>query len=448
MLAACSGPAATTAIAPPATGTKPAASQPVATAAKNSPTPSESRVIQVIESPRAASAPVSSPPIAPVASIAPSEPPPPVATPGLSPPLPLPPAPVTDPAQANRPTTIAVLLPLSGPQAGLGTSLFNAMQMALFDMADENLVLVPFDSKGNADGAQAAAQSALAQHPDVILGPLFATETRAVTALARPAGVRVLALTTDSTAVGDGTFALGFLPGPQAIQVIRHAQSQGYSRIAVLAPNNDYGRKVVDSLSAEPTVAPALAAIQFYDPTLPDAIGAVRSVMRTDPRRPGDPGFDALFLPADGNHARLIAAALPQAGVNKGQVRLLGTMLWDDGRTPQDPQLGGSWFATTAAAGHAEFEARYQRSFGARPPRLASLAYDVMAIAAVMGHKTPHDFSVPVLTHPMGFAGVDGLFRLLPDGSNDRRYAIDEIQSLGGPPREVVQPPVSFGSGV
>ena len=48
------------------------------------------------------------------------------------------------------------------------------------------------------------------------------------------------------------------------------------------------------------------------------------------------------------------------------------------------------------------------------------------------------------LTRPSGFAGVDGLFRLLPDGTSERGLAILEVQD--GAPRMIDAAPRSFAT--
>jgi hypothetical protein len=48
------------------------------------------------------------------------------------------------------------------------------------------------------------------------------------------------------------------------------------------------------------------------------------------------------------------------------------------------------------------------------------------------------------LTNPSGFAGIDGLFRFKPDGTNDRGLAVMRVASGG--PQIVSPPPKSFST--
>jgi hypothetical protein len=49
-----------------------------------------------------------------------------------------------------------------------------------------------------------------------------------------------------------------------------------------------------------------------------------------------------------------------------------------------------------------------------------------------------------VLTNASGFAGIDGLFRFRPDGTNQRGLAVLRVTSTGG--QMISPPPKSFGA--
>jgi len=379
----------------------------------------------------------------------PPTPPPPVAAvpppaPKAEPkpaPKPQPPAPKPAPQVATPGAIqVAVLLPLSGNAATLGNAMLNAAQLALFELADNELTLLPFDSKGTAEGAEAAARQALAQHVDIIVGPLFAAEVRAVASVAAPAHISVLSLSADRSVAGNGTYVMGFLPGPQAIAVSDFAAAAGKLRQAVLAPANDYGRRVATELNnAAQPLGVSLGPIEYYDPAALDLAPVLKRLLAG--RKGDDIGFDALLLPDDGARLRRVGEQWAAQGIEPGQVQLLGTMLWDEAKLGEP--FAGAWFAAAPAAGFADFSRRYQAAFAAEPPRLASLAYDAAALTMVLARRNGHDFSVGFLTNPQGFAGVDGLFRLKPDGTIERAYAIKQVVP-GAAAREIQPAATSF----
>ena len=61
----------------------------------------------------------------------------------------------------TRHRKIALLLPLSGPRARIGRELLDAAQIALFDLAGEEIAIFPLDTNGTPEGAAAAATEAV-----------------------------------------------------------------------------------------------------------------------------------------------------------------------------------------------------------------------------------------------------------------------------------------------
>ncbi|MCP5916117.1 penicillin-binding protein activator, partial [Klebsiella pneumoniae] len=83
---------------------------------------------------------------------------------------------------------VALLVPLTGPNGGVGRSIANATQLALLDTRSEKVRITTYDT---AAGAAAAAQRAIAEGNRLILGPLLADDVRAVAPIARGAKVPV-----------------------------------------------------------------------------------------------------------------------------------------------------------------------------------------------------------------------------------------------------------------
>ena len=94
----------------------------------------------------------------------------------------------------------------------------------------------------------------------------------------------------------------------------------------------------------------------------------------------------------------------------------------------EDMLLGG-WFAAPEPDADDAFNGRYHDAFGTNPPQLASLAYDAVALVALLSGGEPyHRFTQGALMDPNGFAGVDGIFRFNADGTSERGLAVLEVR--------------------
>lgn len=374
---------------------------------------------------------------------------------------PLPAAPTLTPPGSPDAIRIGFLAPMSGPNAGLGRALFDAAQMALFDLADNRLVLLPRDTEGNPEKAAEAARRVIAEGAQIIIGPLFANEAAAAGLVARERNIKVLSFSTDRSVAGGGVYLLGFTPDQQVERVISYARTRGLTRFAAIAPDSPYGNAVmqaattavqaaggemlrqdrypVDSSDLTPSVRRFAAALRSLPPRSLEA----PPVEGVDPNiaRP----VDAVLMPEGGARLRALAPLLPFFDIDPRAVRFLGTGLWDDPSLSTEPALVGGWYAGPAPEGFAEFARRFEQGFGRRPPRLASLAYDATALVGVLARRT--DTATPFddtgLANPDGFAGYDGIFRFQTSGLVQRGLAVLEIQRRGG--GRVIDPaPASF----
>lgn len=362
---------------------------------------------------------------------------------------------------------VALLLPLSGQHARVGTALLNAAQLALFDIPEERFALLVRDTGGTPQGAVAAAREVVAQGASLILGPLFATEVRAMAPEAQRAGVTVISFSNDRSVAGNGVFVMGLEPQIQVARVVEYASRQGIRSFAVLAPASAYGNAVQRAMQeAVYRSGGQLTRSLSYDPGVGDASAEVRALGEYERRRQaliaerqrlagrtddeskralkqletrdtfGPPNFEAVMLPVGGQALLALAPLLPFYDIDPGEVQFLGTALWDDARLATEPALTGGWFAAPPPQLWQGFKDRYRELYGADPPRIAALAYDGAALAAVLAGRAFAEskrtaYDLDAVTQPSGFAGVDGIFRFLPSGDSQRGLAVLEMQRSG-----------------
>lgn len=358
---------------------------------------------------------------------------------------------------------VAVLLPFNAPRAdvrALSTSLYNAAQLALFEFNNPNILLMPKATGGSATGAEAAAVAAIREGADLIVGPLFAEEVGAVAPVAQASGVPVVAFSTDLRVAGRGVYLLSFPPDEDVSRIVDYAVLQGITSFAALYPQTDYGDRVRalfeqavadhgSRIVAAESYPAGTAGLNAPVQRLANYGGRHGALLdrRAELKKVGDAqglkalekrdtlgelAYQAVFLPEGGQRLKALAPLLPYYDVDPRKVKFLGTGLWDDPSLAREPSLEGGWFPAPAPEAHAQFVTRYTRVYGAPPPRIASLAYDAVSLAVALSARLEGQrFTTEALTTADGFAGVDGIFRFLPDGRTERGLAVLEMHTAG-----------------
>jgi len=316
---------------------------------------------------------------------------------------------------------VALLLPITGPDADVGQSIANATELALADTRATNIRMVTYDT---GLGVAAATKRAIADGNKVILGPLRGDHVVEAAAVARPAGIPIISFSNDVGVAGRNVFLLGHLPNQSIERVVRYAKTQGYSRFAGIVSANVYGQRAQSNLtSAVRSAGGTLVSIQETDGTAGSADTAARRLMQL-----GE--VDAVLIAESGRAALTTVPALRRNGLRNAKI--LGTDLWNiDGSLAGNASMYGAWFASVSDTLYAQYATKYRARFGKAPLRLSSLGYDsVLLVARVARDWRPGTkFPVAQLTDPQGFIGVDGAFRFTASGLTDRMLEVQEIQA-------------------
>lgn len=316
---------------------------------------------------------------------------------------------------------VALLVPLSGPNGGVGQSLANAATMALLDTNAQDIRITTYDT---GSGAPAAAAHAVADGNRLILGPLLGDDALAVAETAKAAQVPVISFSNDATVAGDNVFVMGNIPGQAVSRVVRLARAQGATRFAALIPVGLYGQRASAAmLEAVRGSGGVLVGMEGYERTDSALAAAVRRLKTHGP-------IDAVLVADTAHFAAVAASLLPKPSA--GGPRILGTELWSrDAALAHTPALQGGLFAALSDARFARFAESYRARFGSGPDRIATLGYDSVLMTLRVARDWPMDTPFPTarLFDRTGFMGLDGQFRFRPGEVVERALEVREVRA-------------------
>lgn len=329
------------------------------------------------------------------------------------------------PVQPGLPTDtarhrIALLVPVSGSNAGVGQSIANATTLALLDTGAKSVRITTYDT---GKGAASAVSRAIADGNRLILGPLTADEVKLVAGPARKAGVPVVSFSNDSSIAGNGVFVMGYSPVQSVERVVKFARAKGMSTFAAIVPAGLYGERTGNALlQAVRESGGSVAAMQSYDRSATSLGAAIRKLDQAAT------GYDAVLI-ADGGRIAIQAAPLLRKG--KGaNARILGTELWNtEPGLAANETLRGAWFASVSDAYYRQLATKYRARFAATPYRLSALGYDavLLTVRIAQDWRIGTPFPAASLTDKGGFAGIDGAFRFGRDGVAERALEVQQI---------------------
>jgi outer membrane PBP1 activator LpoA protein len=267
----------------------------------------------------------------------------------------------------DYPRQVALLLPLTGRSAAAGKAIQNGFLGAYFATASalddrQSVRIYDVSSEG---GASAAYQTAVADGAEFVVGPLLKNNVMELANdILVPVPVLTLNYLPDETLAPPGLYQFALAPEDEAASAAVRALGDGYTRAVALVPNNDWGRRVLQSFTTEfEGLGGTLLDYRSYTPDKQDfsneieiLMGLTGSVQRYnrmkaniggslqfDPRRRQDAEF--IFLAAAAGPARLLKSQLKFH--YSGDLPAYSTSLVNslDGRSNSD--LNGIMFADT-----------------------------------------------------------------------------------------------------
>ncbi|MBP9047434.1 MAG: penicillin-binding protein activator [Tabrizicola sp.] len=328
---------------------------------------------------------------------------------------------------------VALLVPSGSGQSQdelFGANLENAARLAMADLSGVNIDLRVYKTGGSPAQASALAKQAVDEGAQVILGPFYSEEANAAGVAVANSGVNVLAFSNNAAIAGGNVFVLGQTFDTTARRLANYAVRNGKSKVLIVHDRNVAGE--VGKASIERGVASAggsVVGVTSYEFSQNGIVQAASGIVSTAKSS----GATALFLTADTAGALpLLSQLLVDNGIDKSTVQFIGLTRWDiPPATLALPSVQGGWFAMPDPGLQAQFRARYAGAYGSQPVPVAGLAYDGIAAIGALANRAKGGAPVSKgdLTQSAGFAGVSGIFRLLPNGTNERGLAVATIRA-------------------
>ena len=328
---------------------------------------------------------------------------------------------------------IGVLLPFSHPNSGVraeAEGMLAGIELALFDHAGENMLVLPKDTAGSQSQAIAMAEQVLEEGADVILGPLFGTNIEALNREGLGSETQIIGFSNDSSVAGGNTWLASITPEQEVAALVSYAVSQGYRQFAYFGPQSDLGQRIETALQREASrVGGRVAASGFYPESTQSPDSEARYIANAVNNAQQGGGKVAILIPERGTQLRRVGPLLSYYGMSRN-VQMMGLSGWDDQSIWREPSLRGGWFVAPSRDDVQAFNTKFQRIYGRGPSSLASTAYDAAALVSQLG--ADGEVTRDEIASRDGYLGVNGVFRFAPSGTTERRLSIYEVAGSQG----------------
>lgn len=330
----------------------------------------------------------------------------------------------------NAPVPVALLIPRTDSGAGgIAASLENAARLAVASLDGVEIDLRVYDTAGDPQRAALQAETAVAEGAQIIIGPLFGEAANAAGVAVADNGVNVLSFSNNPSIAGGNVFVLGPTFRNTADRLLGYAAREGRNSVVIAHPQNvegEFGKAAIQAAASQNGVrVAAVQSFPFSQEGVASAVPRIRDSINST-------GADTLFLTSNAAGALpILLQLLPEAGVNPTATQFMGLARWDvPAQILSMRGAQGGYFTLPDTAAKNAFDSRYRAQFGADPHPLAGLAFDgIAAVGALVRQGSSDALSMRALTQNSGFQGANGVFRLRPDGTNERGLAVATVRN-------------------
>ncbi len=353
---------------------------------------------------------------------------------------------------------VALLVPLSGPIKPVGESILNVAQMSIFYNKKKNMTLMVYDTNGTTFGAVKAMKKAIKDGIDVVIGPLFMSETKAIQNLAKNNGILIFSLSNEQELLNsDNIFVTGYIIEQEIQTLITYMMENDTYNYVALMPNTSFGATINKVLREIITGKDGLLIktdfyehndknlmrkinelVSFYE--IPKTLYDNFEKKKLEQKLSGSQEElefkisddekiypHSIFIAEGGKNAEQIANLLFVIQKGDKKIQLIGTTKLDgDDNVLFNPYLNDTIFVGANPKKYEKFSKNYYEIYHSKPLKITSMVYDLVNILddvydRIDGVYIPNKTK---LLNPYGFDGIDGRFRFLPNGLVERRLYV------------------------
>ena len=313
---------------------------------------------------------------------------------------------------------IGLLLPFSGEKKNLGKSIYNALEMALFETQSKNIRLIFRDSGNTEEKAISAAKELEKEGVSILIGPIFSDQASAIRKEINKE-IPIFSFTNDESIKQKGLWALGFSPQQQIKAIFKEIKNNSINNVAIITPNNNYGEIALQESRKQSTQNNIkIHNIYIFDVLSNDFSGLGKLLNEEKNIK-----YKGLLIIASGKQLKEISARAQYRGIDPKEIKYFGISGWNNPEVLDEPALLGGHFIAPQQSSYEAFVSRYFKIYNSVPLEISGLGYDILALCSIALKQTESmpDF-INFLTNPSGFNGIFGFFRVDKNGTILRKF--------------------------
>ena len=329
---------------------------------------------------------------------------------------------------------VGVLLPLSGEFQGIGESFLKAIQLALYDISNEDIKIYPKDTKGNVLNTYQSAKEFEKEGIKIVIGPIFYENLERLEEINK---ITFISLTNKTQKIPKNTIAFGINIESQIDALNKYFDKIEVSKTLLLSPKSDFiyqSKSVTEkdtlkfyrtySYNTDPKkITGEIEEITKYRERKKDLERRIKILEKSDLYKDknelkkleqmhtlGNVNFDSVVIVDFGERLKSVLSSFMFSDVTSDEVNFFTINQWFDESLFNENAMQNLRFPSIDFNNLKKFKKKFLKTFGEDPNDVSILAYDALGLIYYCWSNNNFQFKRDQLYTKEGFKGLHGEF--------------------------------------
>ena len=337
-------------------------------------------------------------------------------------------------SESEKILKVGVLLPLSGEFQGIGESFLKAIQLALYDISNENIKIYPKDSKGNALNSYQSAKEFEEQGIKIVIGPIFYESLERLGEINK---ITFISLTNKTKEIPKNTIAFGINIESQIDALKKYFNEIKVSKTILLSPKSEFiyqsesvAKKDVLKFYRTYTydvnskkITEEIEKLTRYKERKKDLERRIKILEKSDLYKDknelkkleqmhtlGKINFDSVVVIDFGERLKSVLSSFMFSDVSSDEVNFFTVNQWFDETFFNENAMQNLHFPSIDYKNFKKFNKKFLNTFNKQPNKVSILAYDALGLIYYCWSSNNFQFKQDQLYTKKGFKGMHGEF--------------------------------------
>ena len=328
---------------------------------------------------------------------------------------------------------VGVLLPLSGEFQEIGKSFLKAIQLALYEISNENIKVYPKDNKGNALDTFKAAKEFEDQGIKIVIGPIFYDSLER---LGEINNITFISFTNKTQKIPNNTIAFGININSQIDIIEKYFNEIKVSKTLLLSPKTKFVNqtkiikksdlKLYKSFNYDVSpkkITSEIEKLTKYHERKKDLERRIKILEKSELYKDeqelklleqrhtlGRVNFDSVIIIDFGERLKSVLTSFTFSDVSNTDVSFFAINQWFDETFFNENALQNLYFPSIDFKNLKKFRKKFKKKFNEKPNEVSILAYDALGLIYYCWSKNDYQFKKDQLYNKKGFKGMHGKF--------------------------------------